>query len=173
MLNVSSNCSIEFNLIDNYISDNKEYIKSEIPRYTAYFIRHENDQGIEDHFSAYIKDRTSSSSLIYGDLTKNWSQLQPCQEKYILQRVQSLAPHTLSNYNRVSCSSFSGQNSSASRQHKPVLDNSIIIKQYRSGTKNLQDVLKCTVSLITKPTANYQDAIRLLNNLTDAGIIVF
>ncbi len=170
MLNVSSNCYIEFNLINNYISDNKEYIKSEIQRYTDYFIKYKNDQGIECHFSAYIKDTTPGSSLRYGDLTENWLQLKPSQKESILNQVQSLASHTLSNYNRASCSSFSGQNSSASRQHKPVLDNSIIIKQYRSGTKNLQDVLKCTVSLITKPTANYQDAIRLLNNLTDAGI---
>ncbi len=170
MLNVSSNSSTEFNLINNYIFNNKEYIKSNRLRYNDYFVHYQHDQGIEDHFSAYIKDKTPASSLRYGDLTENWLQLKPSQKESILNQVQSLASHTLSNYNRASCSSFSGQNSSASRQHKPVLDNSIIIKQYRSGTKNLQDVLKCTVSLITKPTANYQDAIRLLNNLTDAGI---
>ncbi len=173
---LTSNSSTEFNLINNYIFNNKEYIKSNRLRYNDYFVHYQHDQGIEDHFSAYIKDKTPASSLRYGDLTgygdltENWLQLKPSQKESILNQVQSLASHTLSNYNRASCSSFSGQNSSASRQHKPVLDNSIIIKQYRSGTKNLQDVLKCTVSLITKPTANYQDAIRLLNNLTDAGI---
>ncbi len=173
---LTSNSSTEFNLINNYIFNNKEYIKSNRLRYNDYFVHYQHDQGIEDHFSAYIKDKTPASSLRYGDLTgygdltENWLQLKPSQKESILNQVQSLASHTLSNYNRASCSSFSGQNSSASRQHKPVLDNSIIIKQYGSGTKNLQDVLKCTVSLITKPTANYQDAIRLLNNLTDAGI---